>query len=118
MQGLVDVPIASAAVMRLAQLRSGAVSAARGAGLGAQVVAVHRGKTDVTTPINHRVDKLRVVKRVPGHLYWYLGFDNYAIWALQDSGSSYTLVSRGLCRELGLPIQAGGTLGSYKVADG
>ena len=39
------------------------------------------------------VEKLRVVYCTTGRLYWHLGFDNYAMLELDDSGSSYTLVS-------------------------
>ena len=120
MQGLVNMPISTTVmplVSRLAQHLSGALTAAKSAAVGARVLSVHTGGANVT-PLKSRVDKLRTVRRTPGGLYWYLGLDNYAIWALEDSGSSYTLVSRGLCNELGLPVRTGGALGSYRVADG
>lgn len=37
---------------------------------------------------------------------------------MHDSGSSYTLVSTGLCKELGLAVNNTKLPGSYHVADG
>ena len=47
-----------------------------------------------------------------------VGLDNYRLWAMHDSGSSYTLVSTGLCKELGLAVNTAKSPGSYRVADG
>ena len=64
------------------------------------------------------VEKLRTVPRVPGSQYLKVGIDNYLLWAMYDSGSSYTLLSTGLCKELGLAIDTTRPPGSYRVADG
>ena len=37
---------------------------------------------------------------------------------MHDSGSSNTLMSTGLCKELGLAVNTTKLLGSYRVADG
>ena len=68
--------------------------------------------------MSKRVEKLRTVPRVPGSQYLKEGIDNYLLWAMYDSGSSYTLLSTGLCKELGLAIDTTQPPGSYRVADG
>ena len=47
-----------------------------------------------------------------------MGIDNYLLWARYDSGSSHTLLSTGLCKELGLAVDKTRSPGSYRVADG
>ena len=68
--------------------------------------------------MDKRVDKMCMVPRVPGAQYLAVGLDNYRLWAMHDSGSSYTLVSTGLCKELGLAVNTVKLPGSYRVADG
>ena len=60
---------------------------------GYKTTDAHTGKIAVD-PLKPRVEKLRVVYCMTGRLYWHLGFDNYAMLELDDSGSSYTLVSQ------------------------
>ena len=102
--------------MRLVHHLGGALTAASSVAVGASVPEVRTGKFAVD-PLKQRVDKLGMVHRAPSELYWHLGLDNYAIWALDDSASSYAFVSQGLCNKLGLPIRTGGAVGSYRVAD-
>ena len=78
---------------------------------GAQVFLSTVGES--VEPMNRRVDKIRVVPRVPGAQYWKVGIDNYLVWAMHYSGSSYTLVSTGLCKELELAIDKTRSLGNY-----
>ena len=104
-------------VSRLTQHLGGALTAASSAVVGASVLSVHTGKAAVT-PLTQHADKLRVVRRALGGVYWHLGLYNCAIWALDDSGSTYALVSRGSCHELGLPIRTGRILGSFRAAEG
>ena len=47
-----------------------------------------------------------------------VGLDIYRLWAMHDSGSSYTLMSTGLCKELGLAVNTAKSPGSYHVAYG
>ena len=68
--------------------------------------------------MSKRVEKLRTVPRVLGSQYLKIGIDNYLLWAMYDSGSSYTLLSTGLCKELGLAVDTTWPPGSYRVADG
>ena len=68
--------------------------------------------------MSKRVEKLRAVPLVPGSQYLKVSIDNYLLWAMYDSGSSYTLLSTGLCKELGLAIDTTRPPGSYRVADG
>ena len=68
--------------------------------------------------MSKRVEKLRTVLCVPGSQYLKVGIDNYLLWAMYDSGSSYTLLSTGLCKELGLAVNTTWPPGSYRVADG
>ena len=63
------------------------------------------------------IEKLHVVLRVTGSDYWGVGLDNYLLWALHDSGSSFMLVSTGLCKALGLAVDRR-SAGTYHVADG
>ena len=79
------------------------------------MVASHVGMT--VACMDERVEKLRVVPRVAGSDYWRVGLDNYLLWALHDSGSSFTLVSTGLCKALGLAVDRR-PAGTYRVADG
>ena len=69
-------------------------------------------------PMKHRVDKMRVASRIPGAQYWKVGMDKCLVWAMHDSRLSYTLVSAGLCKELGLTIIKTQSPGNYQVADG
>ena len=82
-QGLQNVPVERTVavmplVLRLVQHLGGALTAASSAALGARVLEVHTGKFAVD-PVKRCVDKLCVAQSAPGGLYWYLGFDNYAI---------------------------------------
>ena len=88
----------------------------RGVADGARVISAIAG-TGVEE-MDKRVDKMRVVPRVPGTYYLAAGLDKYRLWAMHNSGSSYTLVSTGLCKELGLAVNTAKSLGSYRVADG
>ena len=54
--------------------------------------------------MGERLVKLRVVPRVAGSDYWRVRLNNYLLWALHDSGSSFTLVSMRLCKALGLAV--------------
>ena len=47
-----------------------------------------------------------------------VGLDNYRLWVMHDSGSSYTLVFTGLWKKLGLAVNTTKLLGSYHVAVG
>ena len=47
-----------------------------------------------------------------------MGIDNYLLWAMYNSGSSYTLLSTGLCKEPGLTVDKMRLPGSYRLADG
>ena len=69
-------------------------------------------------PMDCRVDKMQVVPRIVWAQYWRVGIDNYLVWAMQDSESSYILVSTGLCKELGLTIDKTQLPGNYQVDDG
>ena len=46
--------------------------------------------------MTERIDKLRIVPWVLGAQNLKVGFDNYLLWAMHDSGSFYMLVSFGL----------------------
>ena len=46
-----------------------------------------------------------------------VGLDNYCLWEMHNSSSSYTLMSTGPCKELGLAVNTAKLLGSYHVAD-
>ena len=48
-----------------------------------------------------------------------MSIDNYLLWAMYDSGSSYTLLlSIGICKELGLVVDKPRSPGSYRAANG
>ena len=68
-------------------------------------------------PLDWHVNKLPVMHQVLRALYWHLGLENYTIWALDNSVSPYTLVSKGLCHELCLTVRTSGLLGSYYIAE-
>ena len=67
--------------------------------------------------MDERVEKLHVVPSVTGSYYWRVGLDNYLLWALHDSGSSFMLMYTGLCKALGLAVDRR-PAGTYRVADG
>ena len=90
------------AVSALARAVCASLQTGRGGAGGARVVSATVGES--IEPMDRRVDKMHAVPRVPGAQYWKVGIDNYLVWAMHDSGSSYTLVSTGLCKELGLAI--------------
>ena len=94
-------------VLQLVQHLGGARTAAKSATVGARVFEARMEKFTLDLLKRH-VDKLRMVRHAPGGLYWHLGFDNYAIWALDNSGSSYTLVSQVCAASLGCPLGLGG----------
>ena len=64
------------------------------------------------------VEKLQTVPHVLVSQYLKVGIDNYLLWAMYDSGSSYMLLSTGLFKELGLAVNMTWLPGSYRVADG
>ena len=103
-------------MLSIARAICAAVQSGRGAARGATVTSVTTSAP--VEPMLKRVEKLRAVPRVPGLQYLKVGIDNYLLWAMYDSGSSYTLLSTGLCKVLGLAIDTTRPPGSYRVADG
>ena len=92
------------------------MQAGRGVARGGKVTSVTTGAS--VESISEWVEKLQTVPRVPGLQYLKVGIDNYLLWAMYDSGSSHTLPSTGLCKELGLAIDTTQPSGSYRLADG
>ena len=102
------------AVSAIARTVCALLQTGRGGADGARVILLAVGEG--VEPRDRRVDKMRVVPHIPGAQYWKVGIDNYLVWAIHDSGSSYILVSTGLYKELGLAIDKTWSPGNYRVA--
>ena len=83
--------------------------------LGARVVRVTKG--DGVAKLSERVDKRHLTRMTPMAQYFDVSLDNYRVYALNDTGSTFTLVSSALAKELGLRINPAGKA-RFKVVDG
>ena len=68
--------------------------------------------------MSSRVDKRHLTRRTPTVQYYLVGIDNYVVWCLNDTGSTYIIISSALCCKLGLRILKGAKRRSFRVVDG
>ena len=78
----------------IVQLTQQVCTASRHGSDGAEVVGVVTGSG--SSPMSERVDKCHVIRRVVSAQYFNVALDNYCLFTLNDTGSSYMLTSSAL----------------------
>ena len=79
------------------------------------MLSVHTGKE--VSPMSSRVDKRHLTRCTSTAQYYLVGIDNYVVWCLNNTGSTYMIISSALCCELGLRVLKGGKRNSFRVVD-
>ena len=73
---------------------------AAGGSFGARVLSIHTGKE--VSSMSSRVDKCHLTRRTPTAQNYLVGIDNYVVWCLNDTGSTYTIISFSTMLRTGL----------------
>ena len=60
--------------------------------------------------LSERVDKRHLTRMTPMAKYFDVSLDNYRVYALNDTGSTFTLLSSALTKELGMRINPAGKI--------